>query len=86
MLVAGAPPLTGGGACWRGPPAAAASWAAAGPRAGQQSRGYAQIKGPSGAYATPAMSARPMNIRLTMVSSNLLAEPYKVGGWVGERV
>lgn len=32
---------------------------------------------PEGSYAAPPSNARPMNIRVTMVSSNLLAEPYK---------
>jgi len=32
---------------------------------------------PEGSYAAPPSAARPMNVKVTMVSSNLLAEPYK---------
>lgn len=32
---------------------------------------------PPGAYTSPMAAARPSSVRVTMVSSNLLAEPYK---------
>ncbi|GAB4816777.1 hypothetical protein N2152v2_003823 [Parachlorella kessleri] len=43
----------------------------------QQQRHYAQPAGPKGAYTMPSVMQRPVSIRATMVSSNLLAEPYK---------
>lgn len=50
------------------------SWAAL---ALLQQRGYAKQYAPAGAYANPQDKMRPGSVRVTMISSNLLAEPYK---------
>lgn len=56
--------------CWRSPYIAAAALGR---------RGYAQLgtRAPKSSYAPPPEMQRAMQMRLSMVSSNLLAEPYR---------
>ena len=66
-------------------PAAATAAAVAGPRAGAAAlaalgrRGFAHmgVKAPKAGYRPPAEMQRAMQMRLSMVASNLLAEPYR---------
>ncbi|KAL4434156.1 hypothetical protein ABPG75_000597 [Micractinium tetrahymenae] len=60
--------------CWRAPSTAAAAAAAAG------RRGYAQMgtrMSNKAGYTPPVEMQKAMQMRLSMVSSNLLAEPYR---------
>ena len=93
LLPAAARVSCSGGACWR-PAAGPGSAAVVGAAAGR--RGYATMgtKAPKSGYKPPPEMQRAMQMRLSMVSSNLLAEPFRgvppsqpvtayftIGGW-----